>query len=109
MMKRLVSILVSGAFALSLGVLAIAQTQTPSINNREHRQQKRIKQGVNNGSLTKKEAARMEKQQAKTHRIEAKAKSDGKVTAKERARIQARENKTSRHIYKQKHDAQKRN
>jgi uncharacterized membrane protein YebE (DUF533 family) len=50
----------------------------------------------------------MERQQARTHRIEARAKADGKVTARERARIQARENRTSRHIYKQKHDAQRR-
>lgn len=107
-MKRFVSILLSAAFLLGVSISAIAQTHTPGINNRERRQQKRIRQGVRSGSLTRREAARMERQQARTHRIEAKAKSDGTVTARERARIQARENRTSRHIYRQKHDAQRR-
>ena len=107
-MKRLVTILLVTAFVLSVGIPAIAQTGTPSINNRERRQQRRIRHGVRSGSLTRREAARMERQQARTHRLEARAKSDGKVTATERARLQARENRTSRHIYRQKHDAQRR-
>lgn len=106
-MKRIVSILVSVTFVLGLGLSAMAQ-KTKSVDNREHRQQKRIKQGVNNGSLTKKQAAKLEAGQAKTHAMEAKAKSDGKVTVKERAKLQKRENKTSRKIYKQKHDNQNR-
>jgi hypothetical protein len=108
MMKRLVSVLLSVGFLLGMSIFAIAQTRTPSINNRERRQQNRIRQGVRSGSLTRREAARLERQQARTHRLEARAKSDGRVTARERARIQARENRTSRHIYRQKHDAQRR-
>ncbi len=106
-MKKLVGILLSVTFVLGLGLTGFAQ-KTPVLDNREKRQQKRIKQGVKSGSLTKREAARMEKQQAKTRRMEAKAKSDGTVTPKERARLQHRANKTSRHIYKQKHDNQNR-
>jgi len=86
----------------------MAQTVTPGINNRERRQQKRIRKGVRSGELTKKEAARLEAQQAKTKAAEAVAKSDGKVTAKERVRLQKRENRTSRRIYRQKHDNQTR-
>jgi hypothetical protein len=108
MMKRLVSVLLSIAFVLGMSISVIAQIRTPSINNRERRQQKRIRQGVRSGSLTRREAARMERQQARTHRIEARAKSDGRITARERARLQVRENRTSRHIYRQKHDAQRR-
>jgi hypothetical protein len=106
-MKKLVSIMLSAAFVLGLGLTATAQN-TPRVDNRERRQQKRIRHGVRTGSLTRKEAVRMEKQQAKTHVMEAKAKSDGTVTARERARLHRRENKTSRHIYKQKHDRQNR-
>ncbi len=106
-MKRIVSILLSVMFVISLGVTVLAQ-KTPSIDNREHRQQRRIRQGVRSGSLTRREAARMERQQRRTRHIEAKAKSDGTVTPRERARIQRRENRTSRHIYRQKHDRQKR-
>lgn len=106
-MKRIVSILLSSVFVLALGISVSAQ-KTPSVDRREHRQQRRINQGVKSGELTKREAARMEAQQARTNRLEAKAKSDGKVTVKERARLQHRENKTSRRIYRQKHDARKR-
>ena len=106
-MKRIVSILLSVAFVLGLGLSAMAQ-KTPVVDNREKRQQKRIKQGVKSGELTRKEAVKLEAGQAKTHAMEAKAKSDGKVTVKERAKLQRRENKTSRRIYKQKHDNQTR-
>lgn len=107
-MKRVVSILLSVTFILGLGLSAMAQ-KTPVVDNREKRQQRRIKQGVKSGELTKKEAAKLEAGQAKTHAMEAKAKSDGKVTVKERAKLQRRENKTSRKIYRQKHDGQNRN
>ncbi|MEK6325427.1 MAG: hypothetical protein AABN33_27620 [Acidobacteriota bacterium] len=106
-MKRIVSILLSVMFVLALGVTASAQ-QTPSIDRREHRQQTRIRRGVRSGSLTRREAARMRRQQARTRAIEARAKSDGRVTARERAHIQRRENRTSRHIYRQRHDRQRR-
>lgn len=106
-MKKVVSILLSSMFVLAIGIPVSAQ-KTPSVDNRERRQQKRIRQGVKSGELTRHEAVRMERQQAKTHALEAKAKSDGTVTRKERARLQHRENKTSRHIYRQKHDSQTR-
>jgi hypothetical protein len=106
-MKKVVSILLSAMFVLAIGIPVSAQ-KTSSVDNRERRQQKRIRQGVKSGELTRHEGARMEKQQAKTHALEAKAKSDGTVTRKERARLQHRENKTSRRIYRQKHDGQTR-
>lgn len=106
-MKRIVSIMLSVMFVLALGITVSAQ-RTPSVDRREHRQQRRIHRGVRSGALTRSEAARMERQQRRTRHIEAKAKSDGTVTARERARLQRRENRTSRHIYRQKHDAQRR-
>ncbi len=106
-MKRIVSILLSAMFVFALGISVAAQ-QTPGVDRREHRQQRRIHHGVKSGELNRREAARLRAQQARTRRLEAKARSDGKVTARERARLQHRENKTSRHIYRQKHDAQKR-
>src|ERR1041384_1284191 len=107
-MNRFVCILLSITFVLAIAVSGFAQ-QTPSADNRERRQQRRINRGVKSGTLTKREAARMEHQQARTKRMEAKAKSDGVVTRRERARLQHRENRTSRHIYRQKHDRQNRN
>jgi hypothetical protein len=106
-MKRIVSILLSAMFVLALGISVSAQ-RTPSVDRRQHRQQRRIHQGVRSGSLTRREAARMEGQQARTRRMERRVKADGTVTAKERARLQHRENRTSRRIYRQKHDRQNR-
>lgn len=105
-MIRIVSILLTAMF-VPLGISVSAQS-TPSVDNRGHRQQKRIKQGVKNGSLTKREAAKLEAGQAKTRKMERKAKDDGTVTASERAKLQHRENKTSKKIYHQKHDNQTR-
>jgi hypothetical protein len=106
-MKRIVSILLSAMFLVALGITVSAQ-RTPSVDRREHRQQRRIRQGVKSGSLTKREAGRLQAQQARTRRIERRAKADGTVTRRERARLQHRENRTSRRIYRQKHDGQKR-
>lgn len=106
-MKKLVGILLLVTFVLGLGLTGFAQ-KTPVLDNREKRQQRRIKHGVRSGTLTRREARRMERQQARTHRMEARAKSDGTVTRRERIRLQRRSNRTSRHIYRQKHDNQNR-
>ena len=106
-MKRIVSVILTAVFAFSLSVATLAQN-TPRVDKRERHQQKRIHQGVRSGELTRREARRMERQQAVTHAEEAAAKADGKVTKRERRHLNRRENRTSRRIYKQKHDAQKR-
>ena len=41
---------------LAITSIANAQTRTPVINNRQHRQERRIDQGVRNGELTHNEA-----------------------------------------------------
>lgn len=76
---------------------------------RDKVQQERIKEGVESGELTKKEARRLEKMQRRTERKEAKDRIDGGgLTAAERVKKQKRENINSAKIAKQKHDAQKR-
>ena len=88
-----------------LGNLAFAHG---TINERERRQQKRIADGIKDGELTRKEAGKLERQQAKIHTAEAKARADGEFTSKERTRIQKKENEASHQIYKEKHDKQTR-
>ena len=78
------------------------------INERQSNQQDRIQQGVYSGELTQKEANMLGRQQVKTHRKEARFKSDGNFTVKERARIQRDLDKNSRKIHSQKHDEQQR-
>ena len=69
-------------------------------------QQERIEQGVKSGSLTTREAAKLERGQARDSRLEARAGADGKVGPREQRRIQKSENRESRKIRREKHDAQ---
>lgn len=82
---------------------------TPGLDQREHNQAQRIRQGVRSGELTRPETRRLLHGQAHLRRAEARAKSDGVVTAGERARLHHRADVQSRRIYRQKHDAQNRN
>ena len=51
---------------------------------------------------------RLDRQQARTDRMEASAAANGRISAREQARIQHSEDRHSRHIYRQKHDRQMR-
>ncbi len=92
--------------ALPAFAFAQAAPATPNIDQRQVNQQQRIDQGVKSGELTRREAAKLEKGQAKVQRMEAKAKADGVVTAKERKRITLEQNKQSKRIAHEKHDAE---
>ena len=69
-------------------------------------QEQRIENGIQNGSVTNREAAKLEHGQARVEHKEARAGRDGHVGAAEQANIQHAENHQSRRIFKQKHDAQ---
>ena len=93
---------------LTLALGAAAQSATPTIDQRQVNQQARIDNGKATGTLSKREAARMQAGQKKVVGMEAAAKADGKVTRAERAAIQKEQNKQSRRIEKQKRDGNKR-
>ena len=82
--------------------------KSPRINKRERNQTKRIGQGILSGELTRGEAARLGKQQARIHRQERRFKSDGTFTKRERARVHKSQNRASRRIYRAKHNNHKR-
>lgn len=73
---------------------------------RDINQQKRIEQGEKSGQLTPKEAGRLERQEGRIDKAEAKADADGKVSKQEARHINRMQNRESRRIYRQKHDAQ---
>ena len=77
------------------------------IDKREAEQQKRIDQGVKSGELTKREADRLQKGQARIQNMEVKANADGKITKKEAARIERAQNQESKKIAREKHDRQR--
>jgi hypothetical protein len=68
-------------------------------------QEKRIESGLADGSLTKREAARMERGQARVDRTEAHAAADGHVGAAEQRRVQHAENRQSARIHRAKTNA----
>jgi len=67
-------------------------------------QEQRIEQGVQSGSLTNREAARLERGQARVDRKEAQAARDGHVGKHEQAAIQGKENHQSEEILDKKHN-----
>jgi hypothetical protein len=104
-MKLLKSAILS--FMLAAPLAAFAQSSaTPVFDQRQANQEQRIQQGVQSGSLTQKEAARLEKGQDRLQRKEDRAKADGVVTAQERKNLQRAENRQSERIYREKHDRQ---
>ena len=95
------------AAGVAVAFSASAQTAPPNIDQRQANQQARIEQGKATGTLSKREAARMEAGQAKVQGMKQAAAADGKVTRAERKAIQKEQNKQSRRIYRQKHDGNK--
>jgi hypothetical protein len=78
------------------------------IGKRDREQQKRIGEGIENGSLTAKEAGKLETKEAKLNKQENRMRSDGDMTQKEKAKVNREQNHLSKDIYKQKHDKQRR-
>ncbi len=76
------------------------------VNRRETRQQKRIAQGVKNGSLNPHETANLERREASVQRQEQRdmAKHNGHLTKVEQRQLNRRENHISRSIYRDKHN-----
>jgi hypothetical protein len=68
-------------------------------------QEKRVEAGLANGTLTHREAARMEQGQARVDRAEAHAAADGHVGAVEQRRVQRGENHQSARIHRAKTNA----
>jgi hypothetical protein len=99
-------------FAILLGGFAVAaqaQTATPKVTERQEKQKKRIKEGVNSGELTAAETAQLKRQQRNIKRSKKAAKADGDVTAAERAKLHRQENRASRNIHRKKNNARDRN
>ncbi|HWK30633.1 MAG TPA: hypothetical protein VNR20_00995, partial [Terriglobales bacterium] len=89
---------------------AQAQNTDPKseIGKRDREQQKRIGEGIENGSLTAKEAGKLETKEAKLNKQEKQMRADGDMTQKEKTKVNREQNHLSKDIYMQKHDKQRR-
>lgn len=77
------------------------------INHRQARQQARIYRGIASGSLTAREAARLERREGRIDVLEARDRRNG-VSRRERRQLERALDHESRQIYRQKHDKQHR-
>ena len=91
-----------------------AQTQNlnpkSEVGQRQRNQQKRIGEGIENGSLTAKEASHVETREAGVNKEVSgmREANGGKLTPQEKKLVNQQQNKNSRAIYRQKHDKQHR-
>ncbi|MBI2678586.1 MAG: hypothetical protein HYX28_07370 [Candidatus Koribacter versatilis] len=77
--------------------------QRHSINARQERQQDRIARGIANGSLSPREASRLEREQARFGREEARLRQGG-LSPRERDRLEDQQDRFSRQIYRERRD-----
>lgn len=98
--------LVLVATALTIGTDS-AQAGGKRVNQRQVNQQRRIFRGASNGSLTGREAVRLQKQQVRLARKEHQMRQSGDgLTKVESVKLEHMQDNMSQNVYKQKHDGQ---
>jgi len=95
-MKRMI-------LGVTMGALLTGTTSFAQIRQRQENQQDRIGEGIENGSLTPKEASRLERQEARLNK-EIRHDCVGGLSPQERRQINHQQNVLSRKIYRTKHD-----
>lgn len=107
-LRALAPVALLGTLALTSTVQAAPTTHT--INHRRNEQQRRISQGLRNGSLTPRETVHLEHRESRIARQEGHdRRTGGRFTSAERCHIQREENATSRAISRDKHNARRNN
>lgn len=95
--------LFSGAAMAQVSDHATADVQ------RDVNQQQRIEQGLQSGQLTTKEAGRLENQEKRIDKMEARDMKNGSINAREQAKLNAAQNRVSADIKADKHNGAKGN
>jgi hypothetical protein len=87
-------------------VTATAPVMAQTVNQREHRQEQRIRQGEATGRLTPQEARRLQFLEARLHRTQAEMRwrNGGHLSRWQRHRLQEMANRDSAAIYRLKHN-----
>src|SRR2546421_11004731 len=88
-----IAVAVAGLFSAAVSAQTVGSEVQRDVN-----QQQRIEQGLKSGSLTTREAGRLERGEARIDRMEANALKDGNLSPAEKARIQRAQNRESREI-----------
>jgi hypothetical protein len=95
--------------AITTPFLVSAAAQAGIVAERSQRQESRIETGVQQGTLTNREAYRLNSRQEAIERSRQRDIQDGQgLTLQEKRNLTQRQNALSQDIYRQKHDAQNR-
>ena len=105
-MKKALAITAIVAF---MGMFAAQPALAGRFAERHFRQDHRISQGIHRGELTRGEARHLFKQQRRIQQKTCRAWSDGTLTRKERARLERKHDRLSANIYRLKHNNRNRN
>jgi Ni/Co efflux regulator RcnB len=97
-------IILAIAAIATVGVAVPAAAQP--VDQREHRQEQRIRQGERSGALTDREARRLQHRETRLHRTEARMRwrNGGHLTPQQRHRLHRMENRDSRAIHRLRHN-----
>jgi len=90
------ALIATAAFGSSLA--ASAQTNAASTTQRDVKQEQRIESGLQNGSITTRENAELQRDEAHVDRLQARDMKDGSLSPAEKAQLTAAQNKASRDI-----------
>jgi len=90
------ALIATAAFGSSLA--ASAQTNAASTTQRDVKQEQRIESGLQNGSITTRENAELQRDEAHVDRLQARDMKDGSLSRAEKAQLTAAQNKASRDI-----------
>ncbi len=102
-MKNFTKIAFAALATLMIALPATASAAAPPAK-RQVNQAARIDQGVRSGQLTRRETARLVREQRKINRTKKRMWSDGHLSVRERAKLNRMQNRASRHIYRAKHN-----
>lgn len=113
MNKKLITFAMTAIMTAGLAGSAFAKDKDdhkPTIQERKHMQQRRIREGEKSGQLTRGEARHIEKREHALNREERhmREKDGGKLTPQDRAKLNRQQNHLSKEIYKDKHNNRKR-
>jgi hypothetical protein len=99
---------IAGLVASSLaGWSSIGQAlNVPFVDQRSAGQEQQIQYGVNSGTLTPREASRLEAEQQRIRDTKAQMRSDGRLDQNEKAIIDQMQNQADRHISREQRDGQ---
>jgi hypothetical protein len=103
-MKRLTMLIMAIALTVSIAGVAAAQDCPRHPMRRAVRQELRIRQGVRDGQLTRREAYRLQLGQRHIRRMELRARADGRIVMRERVRVHRALDRQSVRIWRLRHN-----